>query len=73
MNALVLPDVDMDANVVRNLRGMPDRRLSRMLDIVRAQIPLAIRLKDDATLARLQHHETVIIAARVAKFPERKS
>ena len=49
------------------LARKPDAELSHMLDIVQAQIPTAAAQGNDAAVVRLQQHERVITAARMAR------
>lgn len=56
-----------DAGAVARLARLPDSRLSRMIDTIRAQIPLAVAQHKDDVLARLQRHEWIVVQARLIK------
>jgi hypothetical protein len=59
-----------DEDAVRQLSKLSDERLSRMIDIVRAQIPIAADARQHEAVSCLQHHERVIAAARMMKNGE---
>ena len=52
------------------LRGLSDRAISERLDLVQAQIPMAVREKRYDALVRLQEHERLLIAERARRFDD---
>lgn len=56
-----------DRKAIEILLKKSDKKLSRMLDIVQAQIPIAFKKRLDESLKRLQKLEELIVQARVIK------
>lgn len=51
-----------------HLKRLTDRQLSKRLDVVQAQIPLAYEQRKTEVLERLQNHERAIIEERFNRF-----
>lgn len=60
---MIRPDWNPD-EVRDYVSGLSDSEVSRRLDIVQAQIPLALNARDEEALQRLREHETIIIQER---------
>lgn len=56
------------AEATKYFNSLTDKQLSKRIDVVRSQIPRALKAGDEAVMKFLQDQENAIVQARLRKF-----